>query len=459
MDVGLIVTCHRPYLHWLPDAVAAIDAQSADLSEKVVAFDSCHPLRLPASWQTILGTWGNPADARTAAMAVTRSPWIIFWDVDNVMPPGYVDAMKRAIASAENDVAIIYPDLLYCEPDLAPIRFSPQASWDYWRTRIDNPADTASAWRRSAIATVGGWQNRCDIEDFALALDLTAAGWRAMRLDGPPVWMREHEKGRVVTLQREGQVGGALWNSYSLAVVTVFGGRMGALERWSNFLSTADLPPATSLYLVDDTGHPSFRSRLFATLASLLGRRSFTHVDVVQFTRPGRSPTAEVPFEKERHLRIAMLYARTLPRVTEDLILTFEDDIMPTTDAARSLGEALFADRRCGAVAAAYMLRGHPHLVCAGRGRGLGWGDAPTWRSLPRQPIEIAYVGGAFTLWAGYAVRHAPVMFEADRELGWDAMLCELIRQRGFRVQLHGAVRLRHLTHLREEEWITEDYR
>ncbi|HEX3068063.1 MAG TPA: glycosyltransferase family 2 protein [Thermoanaerobaculia bacterium] len=461
MDISVIVTCHEPYRKWLPGVLASIDVQSARISEKVIAFDNCTPPPLPDSWLTIHGTWGNPADARNAGMSMTRAPWLIFWDADNIMPQDYVAAMHRVIANAERDVGIIYPDLMYCKTDLTPIRFSQQASWNYWKMRVDNCVDTASAWRRSAVATVGGWQNRCNIEDFALALDVTGAGWRAKRLEGPPVMMREHEQSRVATLQREGTLGGAFWSSCSLAVVTLFGGRLGALDRWSKFLLTADLPHNTSLYVVDDTGRQHFRPRLFSHLAELLRRRSFAHVDIVPFTIPGRLPATDVPFEEERHLRIATLYARVLPRVTEDLVLTFEDDIVSTPTAAKALAEELFRSPNgsCGAVAAAYTLRGHPQLVCAGLGNGSSWGNAPAWRSVPHEAIEIPYVGGAFTLWASYAVRRAPVMFDADRELGWDAMLCEFIRQRGFSVRLHGGVRLRHLTRLQEEGWITEDYR
>ena len=460
MHIGVVVTCHQPYLSWLGGAIASIDAQSCAVSEKLIVFDGCTSPQLPESWRVIHGTWGNPADARNAAMSATCATWLIFWDADNVMPPGYVAAVERAVASAERDVAIIYPDLMYCEPDLTPIHFSPQASWDYWNMRMDNCIDTASVWRRSAITTVGGWQNRCDIEDFALALDVTAGGWQAMRLNGPPVLMRRHEQGRVERLRREGKFPDAFWRSYSLAVVTIFGGRQGALERWHEFLSTADLPPKTSVYIVDDTALPSFRRRLFATIVQLLAKRSFAHIDLAPFTLPGRSPTADVPFEEKRHLRIAALYAHVLPRVTEDLILTFEDDIVATPLAARTLAKDLFSADKShrGAVAAAYSLRGHVRMVCAGRGDDSGWGNAPSWRSLPRYAVDMPYVGGAFTLWAGYAVRNAPVMFDAIRQLGWDAMFCETIRNRGFGVRLHGGVRLRHLINLKEEV-ITEDYR
>jgi hypothetical protein len=70
----------------------------------------------------------------------------VFWDADNVMASGYLDAVRRAAAAAPEDVAILYPDIQFCDEELRPRQLWTLPAYDYWRLRAETCADTASAW-------------------------------------------------------------------------------------------------------------------------------------------------------------------------------------------------------------------------------------------------------------------------------------------------------------------------
>jgi glycosyltransferase involved in cell wall biosynthesis len=111
-DIAVVVTCHEPYLKWLPQALESINRQAPAVAECVVAFDGCQPPQLSDSrWRVIQGDWRHPSPARNAGIAATTLPWVIFWDADDVMAEGYIAAMQRTIDTASVDTGIIYPDL------------------------------------------------------------------------------------------------------------------------------------------------------------------------------------------------------------------------------------------------------------------------------------------------------------------------------------------------------------
>ena len=198
-DFSVVVTCHEPYRRWLPQAVASIEQQHPEPAERVVVLDECEPVDpLPASWRIVHGKWGHPPPARNRGIEVTTSPWLIFWDADNVMPPGYIAAVQQTIACTSRDVAIAYPDIHLHDENLRPKHLWAMLEWAYWQLRAENYVDTAAAWRREGLEAVSGWPTRTNcFEDYALALDLTALGWKATKVHGPAVVMRHHDGSRM----------------------------------------------------------------------------------------------------------------------------------------------------------------------------------------------------------------------------------------------------------------------
>lgn len=445
--VDVVVTCHAAYLHWLDAALDSIDAQTPAPGRRVLVLDGCQAPERPG-WLIVRGGFGEPSSGRNAGLAGTDAPWVVFWDADNVMPAGYVAAVVHAATTVADDTGILYPDLAMCDAQMQDVSLRTMPEWDYWALRAENMIDTASAWRREALDLAGPWPSyvRHSHEDYALALDLTAAGWTARRLDGPAVLVRDHGRGRNRVSMSGGTAADDIWRARSLGIVTLLAPRRRAFRRWREFISTAELPPKTSLYVVDNSDgvHAEHLHEALKEFAD----RGIARVEVVDGGLPfaaGPGP-AQGRDNEHRHRHVARLYAQVLPLVREDLVLTLEDDVVPPPDAVRRLGRAFdwAGGHRVGAVAAAYPWPGYRGLVCAGLGDA-EWGEALAWSSMSNEPVDVGFVGGGCTMWANWALHGGPVRFHWDRRLGWDAGLCLRLRQDGYRVQLHGGVRCDHI--------------
>jgi Glycosyl transferase family 2 len=390
------------------------------------------------------GCWGDPSAARNEGLAATRSPWVLFWDADNVMPAGFVAAVHAAIQRAEPDVGVIYSDIEYVDESLDNPVLWQVPDCDYWGLREGNCIDTASAWRRQALELCGGWP--CGFgafEDYALALELTRRGWLAQRRPGPPIVMRQHTTSRMETRARDGSLSD-LWHARSLAIVSLLAGRVSTYERWEKFLHTADLPRHTALYVVDNSADAKFTRRVHQTCEALAAARQLDHVSIS--VRPDRYAGPDEPFGEERHLHVARLYSGLLPRVGEDLVFTLEDDVEPTPDAIRRLAEQIGRHNsgNYAVVAGAYDFA--DGQLCAGRADG-GWGSPIYWHQVSDEPIDVGCVGGGCTLWANWALAGQPVPFRWNEGLGWDASLCHALRRRGYGIRVHGGVRCTHHVH------------
>lgn len=447
--IAVVVTCHAPYLKWLPETLASIDRQIPAPTERVIAFDRCQPPpTLNPHWRAIGGDWGHPSFGRNAGLAATTAPWLIFWDADNIMPEGYIAAMQQTITAAASDLAIVYPDIHYCDDRLTPQHLWQTPVWDYWEMRANNCVDTASAWRREALDLVGNWRVGVALEDYILALNVTAAGWKAAKSNGPPILKRTHSNSRSEHARHEGKVLTDLWKARSLAIVTLLAGRENVLDQWLNFLLHAELPPKTALYVVDNSGRPEFTERAYAACQQVASARDLSHLNFATSDQAYSSAGVGADFIRDRHRHVARLYTSLLPRVTEDLILTLEDDVEPPLDAVRRLGEEIGWSTRSkiGAVAAAYPMAENPSLVCAGRGQEQ-WGPAIAWSQVSSEAFDVGCVGGGCTMWANWALHHHPVNFWWEQRLGWDAAFCITMRRKGYRIRLHGGVRCQHHAH------------
>lgn len=453
----MVVAWDGRHAEWAGKALASIEAQRPLPGELVLVIDDPAGLgvlsRLPADprnhgWTVLHGTWGDPCAARNLGLARTRAEWVVFFDADNVMAPGHIDAVIRTARSAGPRAGIIYHDIQYTDEDLNSPAVWQVPEYDYWALRANNFIDTSAAWRREAVELAGCWPTgRGWFEDYALALEITRRGWTAWRRGGPPVTMRQHNDSRSGVRAHKGKRRNDLWQARTLGIVTLLAGRRAVFERWAGFLRSAELPVRTSLYVIDNSGDPEFGhlvSRTCEELASLRGLEQLTILPRPQ--RYGGSPN-EGYFVRARHLHIARLYAEVMPKVAEDLVLTLEDDIEPPPDAIRRLGEQIgcTAWGRYGAVAAAYDM-GPEGILCAGRPDG-GWGSPIRWPDLSGEPMEAGCVGGGCTIWARWALAAQPIPFMWYEGLGWDGSLCIRLKQNGYGILLHGGVRCVHHVH------------
>lgn len=444
---------------WLAEAVRSVDAQLPAARERVLVVDSPEPeARLVElgqhgvdpggrGWGLRTGSWLDPSVARNVGLAATTADWVIFWDADNVMRPGFLAAAEAATRSAGPEVGIVYTDIEYVDAHRQhPHRWG-LPEYDYWRLRASNFIDTASVWRRGAVELAGGWPTGlASFEDWALALEVTRRGWTARKRPGPPVEIRRHPDSRSEARTRSGARRGDVWPVRTLAIASLLAGRDSTYERWERFLRTAELPRRTSLYVVDNSGDPAFGARVQRTCAELASARDLAQVTVLVRPEQHVPQPEQGYFDRARHLHVARLYSDLFPRISEDLTLTLEDDVEPPPDAIRRLVELLGVVEwgNVGAVAGAYdMADGY---LCAGR-PGWGWGDRIPWRDVGDGPLEAGCVGGGCTLWAGWALAAAPVSFRWAEGLGWDGSLCTDLRRRGHRIQVHGGVRCLHHIH------------
>jgi hypothetical protein len=451
--LAVVVTCHGPYLKWLEGCLDSIDWQTVSAGEKVVVLDGCKApewLVARCEWRIVEGEWGGPGPARNVGMAATRAPWIVWFDADNQMQPQYLEAQAAAVASAGAQVAIIYPDIEYCDEELRHQSIWRMPEWDYWRLRRGNCIDTSAAWRREAVVDAGGWRECRVLDDWMLALEVTRRGWVCQRLDGPAVVMRHHAQQR--SMRRWGQNEGWQGQVWSVGILTLMSGRGDLLERWAGWLETAELPAETCMYIVDNSRDREFSVELNRVTNEMRARRVAQGLGAGSMLRTVVSKTPEAradDAELARHQHVAALYNDAFARVAEDLILTFEDDTIPREpDALTRLLDGLDIDCAIGAIGGAYETRQHAGVVCAARSRER-WTDCPVASELGDEAQEVGYIGGGFSLYPRWALREAiPVRArrtEAGDLRGWDAWVCESMRQAGFRVVLHEGVRCDHL--------------
>lgn len=456
MHIAVVVAWGGEHSEWVAAALRSIDAQVPAPGERCLVVDSADDQAMPTArdvvagrggWTIRQGHWREPAAARNEGVAATQSPWVVFWDADNVMPAGFLAAVDHEIRSVAANVGIVYSDIEYVNESGERRHLWRVPDWDYWALRRGNYIDTAAAWRREALELAGGWPLRLgSYEDYALALEITRKGWLARRREGPPIMKREHAASRTAARERGGDPLTDLWQIRSVGIVSLLAGRTSTYQRWEKFLFEANLPRHTAVYVVDNSGNSEFTDRVHRTCQQLASRRQLDHVSLAVRPRKYLEQPGEGYFARDRHLHIARLYASVLPTVSEDLVMTLEDDVEPPPGALHRLAGQFRCDawENYGAIAAAYDMG--DGKLCAGRPDG-GWGSPIYWRQLPDGPIEAGCVGGGCTLWANWALSSQPVPFRWYDGLGWDGSLCTALRQRGYRIGVHGGVRCTHHVH------------
>jgi glycosyl transferase family 2 len=454
--IAVVVAWGGEHPRWLSAALHSIDAQRPAPQERCLVVDSADDQAMltardavsaAGGWAIRQGCWREPAAARNEGAAATRSPWVVFWDADNIMPPGFLAAVQQEVRRCAPNVGIVYSDIEYVDENCENPKRWQVPYWDYWRLRKGNYIDTAAAWRREALELAGGWPlGLSSYEDYALALEITRKGWLAVRRKGPPIVKREHAASRTAAREGDGGRQADLWQARSVAVVSLLAGRTSTYQRWERFLHEAELPRHTALYVVDNSGDAEFTRMVHRTCQELSETRQLDHVSLA--VRPSRyaGQSGEGYFTRARHLHIARLYASVLPTVSEDLVLTLEDDVEPPPDAIRLLAGQFYCDapENYAAIAAAYDMA--DGKLCAGRPDG-GWGSPIYWHQLPDGPIEAGCVGGGCTLWANWALSSQPIPFRWYDGLGWDGSLCMALHQHGYRIGVHGGVRCTHHIH------------
>lgn len=449
-SLAVVVVTHKPYLHFLKECLRSVEAQTIQPTELVLACDSCEPPSWVSRtrWNVIRGTWGNPNPARNAGIAHTTSEWIVFFDADNVMVPDYLEKMRAAIRAAPSHVGFIYPDIQYCDAKLQRTRLIKLRQWEYWDARNRLWFDTSSAWRRTAIEMVRGFNTTLScFDDYNLVMATSRLGWKGKAL-GHPVLMREHgarlRRSTAGLVLNDGRREKAMWDIRSLGIVTVFAGRHHLAEDWMNVLQHVTLPPHASLYILDNSDSPTFHNLLHHFGKELSNR--FARISITKFGEPYPINPDEPYLTWERMHHVATLYNHILPHVTDDLVAILEDDVVPPPDAFLRLTHSLMPDQGFGAVGAVYRSGEYPDHVCAAHAKDY-WRDVPRFDAFPHMLVEVGFVGAGCTVYKNSALRKClPVIPCTLRghPTGWDGFLSYKLREHGYKIGCDGRVRCQH---------------
>ncbi len=444
MKLGLVITCHTAYLHYLPKLLAAWDAQADHLDERVLVLDGVDdpaPAGLDPAWKIVRGAWGNPNPARNAGWLACACDWIIGWDADNLPPPDFARRARVAAARAACDVGVLAA--AHAEPGGRVLN---RAVFEHADPRDAYVANTAAAWRREAVLHAGGWQDdQLGLDDWTLAKTLHVLGWRVLPLLGVAVTLLDHAARRTHTKP----YAECLWRGRRVGIIALLSGRMHLIERWFAALHDLERPPHCGLTLVTPADRPDLRLMALRQAEAL----DCARVTVLTPPRPALRTRTEAPESRFNniHRAVGALYAHAIAATPEELVLTWEDDVFPhDARALAQLSPHLRPAGKTAAVAAAYPSRSSPEKVVAATGRG-EWTGAPVLADLPRdKPMEVGNVGCGFTLWNRVALEACPILGPARSarggRLGLDGAVCRRMTSAGWKLKLHGGVRCDHET-------------
>ena len=449
---AVVLVGHPAYAHMLPAAIRSLDVQKPGFNRKILVFDAGRNEKaltpeLPAGWKLIVGQWENPNSARNAGLEQVRDcDWICFWDADNEMAPDHLSVSLPILSSVAKDIGICYPEVQkVTDGKVWHHRNHPEWTLhDGLRTSL---CDTSSFWRRQALDEVGGFSpEQCQHDDYELALRMYRAGWKGRKL---PVTLHHHFHGenrsRRVTREDEEKVTRSLYTAWSFGFVTLWGPKKPSSLKVLEWLETADLPPRSTLYWVDNSG--GTMTKLLQKWSVKLADR-FSSITMVSAGDPYRPAAGEVYLNTERHQQVARLYNNVFGRVTEEMVVTLEDDTLPPKDGVYRLLELIRPFSDIAVAASVYRSRNAPHRLCASL-RKDAWVEVPNFDDLPDKPFEVGMTGGGFAIMANWALKQALPMrceySESGALMGWDGNLGITLCGLGYKLMAHPTVKSEHL--------------
>ena len=236
----------------------------------------------------------------------------------------------------------------------------------------------------------------------------------------------------------------------ALVICSPLIGRRAPFDRWKHWLLEAELPPHTTLCLLDNSGDRAFAALCQDAAGEFADSGRFAEVNLHVRRKPPAVPPRNTP---ARHWCVADAYNAGLAAASGDELFVFllDDDTIPPTDCLPKLygGLAEIAARggRPGAISGCYESAGNPGHLVASESK-LDWSRPVAIGTSPVGDLaEVGLVGSGCLLLDGrWFWDSSPVRGESMAGvLGPDAYLSHEAARKGYSVWLHAGVVCDHL--------------
>ncbi len=434
--IAVCVTCHEAYLQYLPKQIEAIEAQTVKPAEKILVLDGCDkPYFVPADWVIIRTDAKSPNPGRNLAIQQTTASWMVFADADDAMHPDFIAAYAEKIKGCAVNIGLFYPDL-HCSNGRKMIN----PEYDFWQLRLHDHISMASCWRVAALKDIGGLCNFKRYDDWSMALKITRLGWVLEKQDKVPVLYNIHG-GEHRSLTPDSGLE-CLWQAHTFGIVTLLAGRENCLPDWKHWLLNAELPPDTTVYVLDNSGKESFGQDVRAFLA---GQTRFKFM-YIKYSKPAQLGNDWLT----RHRFVPSLYNKILPYVNDDWLVFLEDDTVPPLNGLLKIMEAWeFRGKKYGGISGCYPSRQRPNeYVGTMNTSEQNWGRMYSIASIKEDRLYPAgCIAGGFAVYQNALIKRSmPFQYylKKGKPSGWDTNLSVFIRQQGYKLFLHGGVKCQH---------------
>ncbi len=452
--VGVVMVVHPAYAAMAPAAIASIDSQSRKFNWKVLVYDQGDDpnppeIDVPQQWTVVRGNWKNPNPARNAGLLQSEHvTWLCFWDADNVMERDYLRDSLPHLVRAKQDVGVCYPMIQQTRPDgTCAQKLIDRGDWSPAKAKEFSLVDTASFWRVNALNSVSGWgEKQCRHDDYELHLRLIRHGFKGQKL---PIAFNHvlhgANRSKWGSEQDAQETTESLWTAWSFGILTLWSGlNLKAHEQIFEWLLAADLPPTTYLHWVDNSG-----GKMAATLDQWAAqiRHKVKGISITSSGVPHVPSRGEPYLYLPRHNKVAALYNEAVPKITEDIIVTIEDDTLPPEGGLRKLVHLIRPGNNVAMACGYYRSRNTPGKACLSI-------DKKTWlgvemTDIPSKPFEIGMSGVGFAIFANWALQKCLPQLcgnsTSGQLLGWDGAVCLTLTEKGYRMVCHPEVLCAHL--------------
>ncbi len=389
--VTVVIPCHN-YARYLGDALLSLWASSTRPAEIRVYDDASDDAP-----ELVCQRFGVDCDrvdyrdvhqVRRHALERVRTKYVLFLDADNVVPAEYI-AKAVELLEADREAAFVFPVLQAFGQKSGAMYGTGQAPAVVRAADIEcrNLCDANSVCRteilRSTLAFVGPHPQSGRTQDWRVFRQVLRQGpWHALK-SPVPLHYRVHTAQLSQTIRLTYHQDADLANE-TVSILIPFSGRWDAWDRLRGWLQQQTWP-RTRLVILNSTHQPLTAARL--GLADWEGDLAISRFDAGrprladEDRRNRRATVAEV------EAAVTGLYNRGLLLLTDEFVLTLEDDVIPQRlDAIERLMQHM--GPRVAAVSGVYRHRYRQQQACAFR---IPWGSAPM---LPLDGPEIERVGG-----------------------------------------------------------------